>query len=33
VALPLTEWLDHTLFSKVGDKKKRVAPGRQQPAV
>ena len=33
VALPLTEWLDHTLFSKVGEKKKRVASGRQQPAV
>jgi preprotein translocase subunit SecF len=28
VALPLTEWLDHTLFSKVGGKKKPVAPGR-----
>lgn len=28
VALPLTEWLDHTLFSKVGAKKKPVAPGR-----
>src|SRR6478735_2794522 len=28
VALPLTEWLDHTLFSKVGAKKKAVAPGR-----
>ncbi|MEI9953283.1 MAG: protein translocase subunit SecF [Pseudomonadota bacterium] len=25
VALPLTEWLDHTLFSKVGAKKKPVA--------
>jgi len=28
VALPLTEWLDHTLFSKVGVKKKPVATGR-----
>jgi preprotein translocase subunit SecF len=28
VALPLTEYLDHTLFSKVGGKKKPVAPGR-----
>src|SRR6478736_1932733 len=29
VALPLTEWLDHTLFSKVGTKKKKpVVPGR-----
>lgn len=28
VALPLTEWLDHTLFSKVGAKKKPVAPSR-----
>ncbi|MEI9941296.1 MAG: protein translocase subunit SecF [Pseudomonadota bacterium] len=27
VALPLTEWLDHTLFSKVGTKKKPVAAG------
>jgi preprotein translocase subunit SecF len=27
VALPLTEWLDHTLFSKVGAKKKPVAAG------
>jgi preprotein translocase subunit SecF len=27
VALPLTEWLDHTLFSKVGEKK-RVAAGK-----
>jgi len=32
VALPLTEWLDHTLFSKVGPKK-RVAPGTPQQAV
>jgi preprotein translocase subunit SecF len=32
VALPLTEWLDHTLFSKVGPKK-RVAASSQQPAV
>ena len=28
VALPLTEWLDHTLFSKVGLKKKPPAAGR-----
>jgi len=28
VALPLTEWLDHTLFSKVGAKKKPAAAGR-----
>ena len=28
VALPLTEWLDHTVFSKVGSKKKPVPPGR-----
>jgi preprotein translocase subunit SecF len=28
VALPLTEWLDHTVFSKVGIKKKPAAAGR-----
>src|SRR6187431_2531708 len=28
VALPLTEWLDHTLFSKVGKKRKPPAAGR-----
>jgi preprotein translocase subunit SecF len=33
VALPLTEWLDHTLFSKVGAKKKRVAPAKQPATV
>lgn len=32
VALPLTEWLDHTLFSKVGSKK-RVSTGKPQAAV
>lgn len=28
VALPLTEWLDHALFSKMSGKKKPVAPSR-----
>lgn len=32
VALPLTEWLDHTLFSKVGVKK-RVSTGKAQAVV
>lgn len=32
VALPLTEWLDHTLFSKVG-RKRRVGPTKQPAAV
>ena len=32
VALPLTEWLDHTLFSKVG-RKRRVGPSKQPAAV
>ena len=33
VALPLTEWLDHTLFSKVGTKKKRVGASKPQAAL